>query len=49
MTTPKNAAAVLGRRGGLARARKLTPARRREIALMGVAAKKAQKKLKISA
>ena len=41
----KNAAAAeLGRMGGPARARALTPERRREIALLGVQARRANKK-----
>ena len=34
---PENPAAVLGRRGGAARAKKLTPEQRREIAKKGAA------------
>jgi hypothetical protein len=36
-TAPENPAAVLGRRGGAARAKKLTPEQRREIARKGAA------------
>src|SRR3712207_7101183 len=36
---PENPAAVLGRRGGAARAKKLTPEQRREIAKKGVASR----------
>ena len=36
---PENPAAVLGRRGGAARAKKLTPEQRREIAKKGAASR----------
>jgi hypothetical protein len=39
--TPSELAAALGRRGGRARAASLTPARRRQIAIQGAAARRA--------
>lgn len=45
-TERERAARALGRQGGLARARNLTKARRREIATMGWQAREDKRKLK---